>query len=71
VGLSGQCRPAGFAAWCTPEHVVVSGGYGFDSTGAEEAFTEAQINVLHTARDGAIGVSIRNDGQYRIRRWRE
>ena len=45
--------PPGFAAWCRPEWVVVSGGHGRDMTAA--AIYEAQGGeVLHTAIDGAV-----------------
>jgi competence protein ComEC len=68
---SSHSSPEGFAAWCRPEHVVISGGYGFDSTAAEATFREANINVLHTARDGALSVRILRSGEFQIDRWRQ
>jgi competence protein ComEC len=56
-----RSSPQGFAAWCTPEHVVISGGHGFDSSAAAAAFEAASAHVLHTAHHGAIEFRIRGD----------
>ena len=45
--------PPGFAAWCKPEWVVVSGGHGRDMTAAA-IYESAGGEVLHTATDGAV-----------------
>ena len=56
-----RSSPAGFAAWCSPEFVLISGGHAFDSAVAEEAFAAAGAKVLHTARDGAIEIRLTPD----------
>lgn len=56
-----RSSPAGFAAWCSPEFVLISGGHSFDSTAAEAAFAAAGATVLHTARDGAIEIRLSAD----------
>lgn len=59
---SARSNPPGFAAWSTPEWVVVSGGLGRESEEVERAFTDAGARVLHTARDGAVTATIDRSG---------
>ena len=61
MGLVGQCRPAGFAAWCTPEVVIISGGRSRDATAAITAYEGANAQVHHTAESGAITLTLRSE----------
>jgi competence protein ComEC len=58
---STKSNPSGLAAWCQPEWVVLSGGRQFDSRAAEAAYQDRGSRVLHTGRQGAIGVRIESD----------
>jgi len=62
VGLAGQYHPQGLAAWCRPEHVVISGGrdyeLGRDPELVARAFYAAGANVYHTSEHGAIRFEI-------------
>ena len=58
---SARSSPAGSAAWCTPEHVIISGGKSFDASAAIEAYKDSNANVLHTADSGAITVTLTSD----------
>ena len=56
---SARSDPPGFAAWCTPEWVVVSGrdtGGRDDLTAA--SYQEVGARVLHTAQTGAVSFTI-------------
>ncbi|MCA9267042.1 MAG: MBL fold metallo-hydrolase, partial [Planctomycetales bacterium] len=53
-----RSSPTGFAQWCRPEFVVVSGGHGFDAEQARQAYTSAGATVLHTAETGAVTVRV-------------
>jgi competence protein ComEC len=55
---SGLSDPPGMAAWSSPEWVVISGSHGFDSAAVERAYRTRGARVLHTARDGAVEVTI-------------
>jgi competence protein ComEC len=46
--------PPGFAAWCTPEWVVMSGREPDRTLLAHLSYESAGATVLHTALDGAI-----------------
>lgn len=59
---SARSNPPGFAAWSTPEWVVISGGLGAESREVEKAYRAAGAHVLHTARDGAVSVVIDRRG---------
>ena len=59
---SSRSSPAGFAAWCTPEHVVISGGRSRDAVPAVVAYHQAGAQVLHTADAGAITATIDSEG---------
>lgn len=45
--------PPGFAAWCTPEWVVVSGQRPSRTAVANHSYREAGAEVVHTAESGA------------------
>lgn len=55
-------NPAGFAAWSTPEVVVISGGQETNLAAVREAYTSQGATVLHTASDGAIQITLGRDG---------
>jgi competence protein ComEC len=65
-----RSRPADMAAWCAPEWVVISGANEDGGRAPEQAFAAAGARVLHTARAGAVRVSI-DDQQMAVRSWRE
>jgi len=66
---SARSDPPGFAAWCTPEWVIVSGGHGEGARTASEAYISQGARVLQTAVGGAIHVSIAG-GQVDVRPFR-
>jgi competence protein ComEC len=51
---SGGSDPPGFAAWCTPEHVVLSGERSDRTAAAQESYQRVGAAVYHTALDGAV-----------------
>jgi beta-lactamase superfamily II metal-dependent hydrolase len=53
--------PAALARWCTPEVAIVSGGFGQSPTSVSRVYTAAGADVLNTAYDGAILVTIDRD----------
>ncbi len=55
---SAQSNPPGFAAWSTPERVVISGGHEQGLPPVIEAYRRQGADVLHTAQVGAVQVSI-------------
>lgn len=59
---SPRSNPPGFAAWSTPEWVVISSGVGRGSEEVEAAYRAAGARVLNTARVGAVTTTIRADG---------
>lgn len=67
---SRRSRPAEFAAWSTPEHVVVSSGERSDLRVTSRAFESHGARVYVTHRDGAIRVTTRA-GRLRVQRWTE
>ena len=50
---SPRSNPGGFAAWSSPEWVVISGGHGKDVEPVKNAYSQAGATVLHTAESGA------------------
>jgi competence protein ComEC len=46
--------PPGFAAWSTPEWVVMSGRRPDRTMSAQQSYMQAGASVLHTALDGAV-----------------
>ena len=57
---SAQSNPSGFAGWSTPEWVVISGGHDINPA-VQAAYEGRGAQVLHTARDGAVRVTLRSD----------
>ena len=68
---STHSNPAGFAAWSTPEFVVISGGLGRENREVEAAFRDAGAEVFHTAHGGAVRVEIGKEGEISVRSWRK
>jgi competence protein ComEC len=63
-------QPREFAAWSTPESVVVSGGASRMNPVFNRIFEKERIRVAHTALDGALRVSIHDNGVLTLRNWR-
>lgn len=55
---SSRSNPPGFAAWSTPEVVVISGGHGGDREPVEAAYSASGAIVLDTALVGTIETTI-------------
>ncbi len=51
---SDQSDPPGFAAWSTPEWVVMSGRRPGRTLSSADSYEQAGARVLHTALDGAV-----------------
>jgi len=58
---SPRSNPRGFAAWCAPEHVVISGGHEPSLPQVVAELRAAGCNTLHTARVGAVIFSLHRD----------
>ena len=71
VGLAGQYHPTGFAAWSTPEFVVISGSHGRENQAVETAYEQRAAEVFHTAHGGAVRVDIDRTGAISVRSWRK
>jgi competence protein ComEC len=50
--------PAGITRWCKPQWAIISGAIEDGGGPAEQVYTMAGARVLHTARSGAVRVSI-------------
>ena len=61
--------PDRFSAWATPEWVVVSAGSGRDLSTVQAACKRVGAELLHTANDGAIQLTIRADA-LKVKTWR-
>jgi competence protein ComEC len=55
---SEQSDPPGFAAWSTPEWVVMSGRRPGRTLSSYDSYQQAGARVLHTALDGAVMCSV-------------
>lgn len=66
---SARSSPAGFAAWCRPEHIIISGGHGRDAGEATALYQDASAKVLHTAEVGAVSVTLSSLG-ISVSQWR-
>jgi competence protein ComEC len=64
-----RSNPRGFAAWSTPEVVVISGGYERNLDKVIGAYQASAAHVLHTAREGAVRVTLDRD-HIHVRSWR-
>jgi competence protein ComEC len=54
---SRRSDPPGFAAWCTPEVVVISGGSDADRL-VRNTYERTGANVFNTGEDGAVEVAL-------------
>ncbi|MAT72845.1 MAG: hypothetical protein CMJ58_25470 [Planctomycetaceae bacterium] len=59
---STRSDPPGFAAWCSPEWVVLSGGEAERTIAADESYRAAGAEVFHTAEAGAVRFAIAATG---------
>ncbi|MBX3424321.1 MAG: ComEC/Rec2 family competence protein [Pirellulales bacterium] len=59
---SAASDPPGFAAWCTPEWVVFSGGDAERTAAVDRTYQRAGAVVLHTAASGAVRFSLSAEG---------
>jgi len=66
---SARSDPPGFAAWSTPEWVVVSGGHSDDRPEVSAAYVRHHARVLNTAQCGAVRVQI-SAGRLEVGPWR-
>jgi competence protein ComEC len=64
---SRRSDPPGFAAWCTPEWVVISGGSDADPD-VRRTYEQADARVFNTGQDGAVEISV-DRGQIRATTW--
>ena len=62
--------PSRFAAWCTPEWVVISGGSHRGIEPTVDIYEQSGAEVLRTDRDGAIEVVVEPDGAIQVSCWR-
>lgn len=67
---SARSDPPGFAAWSTPEWVIVSGGHGDERPEVTAAYARRHARVLNTAASGAIRVQIA-EGRLEVAPWGE
>jgi competence protein ComEC len=63
-------NPLGFAQWCRPDWIVISGAAGQGVGAVERAYSQAGAAVIHTARSGAAQVTI-EPHRIEVRNWRE
>jgi competence protein ComEC len=66
---SRRSDPPGFAAWSTPEYVVISGAGGEDVQDVVETYKRFGANVLRTDTQGAIDIYIGHDGSVAHSTW--
>jgi competence protein ComEC len=67
---SARSNPPGFAAWSTPELVVVSGSHGDRRREVEQAYHERGATIAHTADTGSVTVSIGPAGDIQVAAWK-
>jgi competence protein ComEC len=65
---SRRSDPPGFAAWSTPEWVVISGGSGDDVQHVVQTYEQAGANVARTSDRGMVQFSLRA-GEMKIATW--
>ena len=53
--------PSGFAEWCDPEWVIVSGGHGDDFRDLANTYQARRVRLFHTAASGAVTVMLTRD----------
>jgi competence protein ComEC len=59
---SEQSDPPGFAAWSSPEWVVMSGRRPVRTLASQVSYEQAGADVLHTALEGAVSCTISTSG---------
>ena len=61
--------PARFAAWCTPEWVVISGGSHRGTEPTVAIYEQSGAEVFQTDQEGAIEVVVEPDGAIQVSCW--
>jgi hypothetical protein len=69
VGLAGQYHPPGFAAWTTPEWVIISGDNRSNRPQVSDAYRARGATVLNTSLRGAVKVTVARNG-FQVSSWR-
>jgi len=67
---SPRSLPRQFVEWCSPEWVVISGGGSRDVDKVCQAYEQEGLEVRHTARHGAVFVSV-DRGEVHVESWWE
>jgi competence protein ComEC len=67
---SRRSDPPGFAAWSTPEWVVLSGGGGEQAAPVIRTYKNAGANVSVTDEVGAVQFTVRPDSQLQMAAYR-
>jgi len=67
---SRRSDPPGFAAWTTPEFVVLSGGGGEQAAPVIRTYKEAGARVLVTNDDGAVHFTVHPDSMLQMTTYR-
>lgn len=67
---SRHSHPPAFAAWCTPEWMVISGSRQRDPRHMVQAHLREGCRVLHTALHGMVEICVRN-GQVSVQSFRQ
>jgi competence protein ComEC len=62
-------NPRGFAAWATPQWVIVSDAHGEKAETMQQALAKPDSTVWHTALEGAIRVTL-DEREVAVRGWR-
>lgn len=62
-------NPRPLLQWCTPRYTVISGGPRASSSKVQAAYKQANNATLITHRDGAIRVTITDDGRISAQHW--
>jgi competence protein ComEC len=61
--------PPGFAAWSTPEWVIISGARGEDVEPVRQTYQSAGAVVLATSRHGAVRFTLQEAAPLRVSSW--
>jgi competence protein ComEC len=56
-------------AWCQPSTIVISGSHRSLNPRVFQAYSPAQQNILHTAKDHALQLRIKPDGSMHWSHW--
>jgi competence protein ComEC len=65
-----RSEPEEFAAWSSPQHVIVSGAASGFNADLNRLLKDQGIRMFHTAVGGAIRITVDADGKLTSRAWR-